>query len=101
MTENPKVFISYSWEDEEHNAWVRTLANRLISNGINAIIDQTDSHYVIIVCSPDYKKNLITESAVLDMKDISFQESYSLIATKESLFLLLEKALFRNHCQHI
>lgn len=40
--ENPTAFISYSHDDEEHKGWVLKLANRLISNGVNAILDQHD-----------------------------------------------------------
>lgn len=72
-SENPKVFISYSWEDNDHKAWVKELANRLISDGIDATVDQYDlqlgdrlphfmenaivnSDYVLIICTPNYKK---------------------------------------------
>lgn len=34
------VFISYSWEDEKHNQWVRTFAEDLKSRGIDVIYDQ-------------------------------------------------------------
>ena len=39
MTE---VFISYAWESEQHRAWVKALANRLLGDGIEAILDQYD-----------------------------------------------------------
>ena len=69
----PKVFISYSWEDEEHKNWVRTLADKLIENGVDADIDQYDlelgdrlphfmeseisnADYVVIICTPTYKE---------------------------------------------
>lgn len=68
----PKAFISYAWESEEHRAWVRTLADRLLADGIEAIVDQynlglgdrlpqfmeesvTSADYVLIVCTPAYK----------------------------------------------
>ena len=38
--EHPKVFISYSWEDEEHIEWTRELAKCLMENGVEAHIDQ-------------------------------------------------------------
>jgi hypothetical protein len=37
---NPKVFISYSWDDAEHKEWVLKLSHLLISNGIVVILDQ-------------------------------------------------------------
>ena len=42
MTENPKVFISYSHDSPEHKQWVSELAARLRKNGIDAILDQWD-----------------------------------------------------------
>ena len=75
MTENkvPKVFISYSWESEEHTDWVKSLADKLLADGIEAIIDSydvspgdrlpkfmessiRDSDYVIIICTEEYKR---------------------------------------------
>lgn len=37
-----KVFISYAWESEEHREWVKALADRLLADGIEAIVDQYD-----------------------------------------------------------
>lgn len=68
----PKVFISYSWEDDAHKEWVRSLADSLLANGIDATLDQYDlslgdrlpqfmeqsiaaSDYVLIICTPTYK----------------------------------------------
>lgn len=68
-----KVFISYAWEDEDHRAWVRQLADRLLQNGIEATLDQYDlelgdrlpqfmeqsvseSDYVLVICTPTYKQ---------------------------------------------
>lgn len=78
-SENPKVFISYSWEDNDHKAWVKELADRLISDGIDATVDQYDlqlgdrlpqfmeqsivqSDYVLIICTPSYKKKSDTRT---------------------------------------
>lgn len=36
------VFISYSWDNEEHKSWVLNLANYLVENGIDVILDQFD-----------------------------------------------------------
>lgn len=69
----PKAFISYSWEDEEHKEWVKSLADRLIAAGIETVLDQYDltlgdrlpqfmensidsADYVLIICTPNYKK---------------------------------------------
>ncbi|MFM9069791.1 MAG: SEFIR domain-containing protein, partial [Planctomycetota bacterium] len=40
MTNNPKVFISYSHDSDEHKALVLGLAERLRTNGVDAGIDQ-------------------------------------------------------------
>jgi len=40
IIENPKVFISYSWDDEEHKTWVLNFASRLRANGIEVILDR-------------------------------------------------------------
>ena len=36
----PKVFISYSWDNDEHKDWVLNLANNLAENGIEPILDR-------------------------------------------------------------
>ncbi|HEY0382424.1 MAG TPA: TIR domain-containing protein [Candidatus Elarobacter sp.] len=68
----PKVFLSYSWDDEEHKTWVRDLATRLRRDGIDVMLDQwsvqpgdqlphfmersiRDNDFVLIVCTPKYK----------------------------------------------
>ena len=75
MIENnvPKVFISYSWESKEHFDWVKSLADKLLADGVEAIIDSydvspgdrlpkfmessiRDSDYVIIICTEEYKR---------------------------------------------
>lgn len=72
--QHPIVFISYSWDDEQHEAWVLNLATHLQSKyGIRVILDKwemklgkllphfmehaiTDSQRVICVMTPNYKK---------------------------------------------
>lgn len=71
---HPVVFISYSWDDTNHEEWVLKLATRLQSDfGIEVILDKwemklgkplphfmehaiTDSQRVICVMTPNYKK---------------------------------------------
>ena len=68
---SPSVFISYSWDSDEHKKKVKELANKLLNSGIEAIIDQYDlqpgdrlPHFmekisrvdkVLIICTPTYK----------------------------------------------
>lgn len=71
--ETPTVFISYSWDTHEHEAWVLNLATKLIDNHVNVILDKWDlgplgsplpnfmeksiskSQRVICVMTPNYK----------------------------------------------
>jgi hypothetical protein len=71
IEEAPKVFISYSYDNEEHKNWVLQLATRLRSNGIDVILDRwnnklgsdlasfmerglSKSQRVICICSDKY-----------------------------------------------
>ena len=72
MTDKPpKVFISYSHDSQTHKDWVRTLATRLVNNGVDIILDQwnlnlggdlprfmesglTDADRVLAICSKSY-----------------------------------------------
>ena len=68
----PKVFVSYSWDDEEHKRWVRELAARLRGDGIETLLDHwhlvpgdqlpafmessvRESDFVLVICTPRYK----------------------------------------------
>lgn len=68
----PCVFISYSWDSEEHKLWVRNLAEELCRDGVDVILDRWDlesgksvtmfmenaiskSDYILIICTPNYK----------------------------------------------
>jgi hypothetical protein len=69
----PTVFLSYSWDNEEHKAWVKKLAARLRSDGVSVVLDQwelqpgdrlpifmeaaiRENDFVLIVCTPHYKE---------------------------------------------
>jgi TIR domain len=68
---NARVFVSYSWDNEQHRAWVRELCARLVTDGIQVRLDQWyvrpgDSFLrfmedeirladvVVVVCTPTY-----------------------------------------------
>ncbi|WP_409464182.1 SEFIR domain-containing protein [Amycolatopsis sp. GA6-003] len=68
-----KVFVSYAHDDEAHRAAVRKLAELLVRNGIDAVLDQwaenerkdwgawanhhiTTSDFVLVVASPAYRR---------------------------------------------
>lgn len=67
-----KVFVSYSWDNDDHKKWVRDLAAQLRGDGIDVTLDQwhlvpgdqlpqfmeraiRESDYVLIVCTHKYK----------------------------------------------
>jgi formylglycine-generating enzyme required for sulfatase activity len=67
----PKVFIVYSHDSNEHQAWVRKLAERLRHDGLSVTYDQdqrglgelarfmedsiAESNFVLLMCTPNYK----------------------------------------------
>lgn len=58
-TENPKVFISYSWTSVEHEQFVMDLATSLRNHGVDAILDKWD-------LKPGQDKYVFMESMVVD-----------------------------------
>ena len=69
---NPTAFITYSWDDQEHKEWVKSLATKLRSDGIDVKLDVweaipgdqlpkfmersiRENDFVLIVCTPNYK----------------------------------------------
>lgn len=71
-SEGATVFISYSWDDDAHKAWVREFALRLRDDGVTVLLDQldlrpgqrvphfmeksvVDSHHVLVICTQTYK----------------------------------------------
>ena len=74
---NPRVFISYSQDNDAHKAWVLKLATDLRSHGVDTILDQFDlrlgqdlrffmehglssSALVLCVCSEKYVEKVNT-----------------------------------------
>src|SRR5690242_20186004 len=69
----PKTFISYSWDDDAHKEWVKQLATRLRSDGVDVTLDRwhaepgdeipafmeravRENDIVIVVCTPRFKE---------------------------------------------
>jgi hypothetical protein len=67
----PTVFISYSWESDEHKDWVRKLAHDLRANGVDAWLDQwevelgddvtkfmergvSEADFVLLICTDSF-----------------------------------------------
>lgn len=44
MSNIPKVFVSYSHDNQEHKDWVLKLSTQLIAHGVDVILDQFDLH---------------------------------------------------------
>jgi hypothetical protein len=74
---NPKCFISYSWDSDDHKQWVRKLAEQIQTHGVETLLDQWDlrpgsdaprymetaireSNFVILVCTPDFARKANT-----------------------------------------
>jgi len=70
---SPTVFISYSWDDDAHKEWVKTLADHLLDSRIKVLLDQYDAtagtdfiyfmeqavskaDYIVMVLTPNYKE---------------------------------------------
>jgi TIR domain len=68
---NPRVFISYSWDSDEHQEWVLTLATRLRQEGVDVVLDEwnlglgenrfhfmersvVSAEFILLVCTPIY-----------------------------------------------
>jgi hypothetical protein len=68
---NPRVFISYSWDSDEHREWVLTLATRLRQEGVDVVLDEwnlglgenrfhfmersvVSAEFILLVCTPIY-----------------------------------------------
>ena len=75
----PRAFISYSWEDSDHQNWIRDFATRLRADGVDVTLDQwhtvpgdqlpafmesavRENDYVLIVCTPRYKEKADSRS---------------------------------------
>lgn len=61
---NPKLFISYSWTNQDHEKWIINLATELAENGVDVILDKwhlkegQDAYTFMekMVTDPDIKK---------------------------------------------
>jgi hypothetical protein len=72
----PRVFISYSWDSDEHRRWVRDFATQLRVNQVDVILDYwhlrmgmdltqfmtqsiAESDFVLVICTPKYVEKSI------------------------------------------
>ncbi len=71
MSKVPRIFISYSYDSDNHKAWVLNLSTRLMKNGVEVVFDQWDvklgsdiakfveqglseSDRIIMICTENY-----------------------------------------------
>lgn len=72
-----KVFISYSWDDSNHQNWVVNLANSLRDNGIDADVDLFNIHQK----TTNLNKMMIKKISSCDNVIVVLTESYKQKAT--------------------
>lgn len=72
-----KVFISYSWDDSNHQDWVVNLANSLRDNGIDADVDLFNIHQK----TTNLNKMMIKKISSCDNVIVVLTESYKQKAT--------------------
>lgn len=75
----PKVFISYSWDSDEHKAWILNLAEHLLANGVDVTLDQFE-------LSLGKNLSLFMEKAVSEANKVLLilTENYKLKAEKRT-----------------
>jgi hypothetical protein len=89
---SPRVFLSYSWDDEQHCIWVRHFAERLVDFGLDVRLDQwharpgirlpqfmeqevASADFIVAVCTPKFahKANARTGGAGYEQQIVTGQ----------------------------
>ena len=69
----PTAFISYSWDGDDHQEWVKALPTRLRQDGVGVVLDRwanvpssqltafmeqavSDNDFVLVICTPGYRE---------------------------------------------
>lgn len=76
----PKVFVSYSWDSEEHKRWVLQLVSTLRKYGVNAIIDEAQIQKETVNLNSMMLKNIQQSDYIL----VIMTENYAFKADNES-----------------
>lgn len=105
----PRCFISYSWDYQEHKDWVRVIAENLQENGVKRFLDQWDlrpgsdlpkymedcireSDFVLLVCTPAFaKKANLQQGGVGYEKAIVTGEIFSEMNRESKFIPILRK----------
>jgi TIR domain len=89
----PRVFISYSWDSDEHKVWVRELAARLRANRVDVILDcwhlrlgmdaarfMTESvsknDFVLVICTPEYVEKSYRPKGGVRFENVTIQSQH-------------------------
>lgn len=112
--ENPTVFISYSWDSEEHSYWILNLAKRLFDNGVQVILDRYElkpgsnmitfmeraipkADKVLLIFTPNYKnKAEKREGGVGYEYSILNSELYRQISDNKKYIPILKSGAFED-----
>lgn len=103
---NPKVFISYSWHPEENKVRVQRLAERLMGDGVNVILDVWDlkngqDKYVFMeqmVEDSEIKRSWLSVTKTMQIKLTVVKEGLEqkvLLCPMKSILRPIRQSLFR------
>ena len=110
----PRVFLSYSHEEPEHDCWVIALGKLLRENGVDAYLDKwdlipgqdttyfmesqiRDSDFVVLICTPLYaEKSNIPRGGVGYEKNIISAEMLQARDLRPKFIPILRKGTFDN-----
>lgn len=110
----PRVFLSYSHEDNEHDQWVMDFGKLLREKGVDAYLDKwdlipgqdttyfmesqiRDSDFVILICTPKYaEKSNIPRGGVGYEKNIISAEMLQASDLQPKFIPILRKGAFDN-----
>lgn len=109
--ENPKVFISYSWHPEENKIRVQRLAERLMQDGVEVVLDvwalkhghdkyvfmeqmvkDPDIKKVLVICNEDYARKADDRTGGVGTEStIMSSDIYSLAEQTKFIPILVKK----------
>jgi TIR domain len=112
--ESPKLFISYSWSNPDHEAWVLQLATELRESGVDVILDKWDLkeghdanafmekmvsdpsiQKVALICDKMYAEKTDGRRGGLEQKPRSFPQKFTRSRFRTSLLLSYENAIHK------
>jgi hypothetical protein len=108
----PRVFLSYSWEGDDHKAWVRALAEQLQTDGIQVIFDRwylklgqdklhfmesavADSDYVAIICTEEYANRANQREGGVGFESMIITSEIAEHMLTDKLIPILRKGTFK------